>query len=302
MIFALIGTESLLVRRALQKLLAERLSPTAKDFNFDSFEGNEATAKKVMEIAGTLPVFAERRVILIRGAEGIKKGEMEGLDSQFAKFPETTDLILTAEKADKRLGFWQKIEKNGKVREFKPLYPREVPGWIVQEGTAMGLSVSPDAAQWMGESLGNDLALLFSTLEKLRLLVGDKKKVALADVESCVSSISWKSLFDLTDAVGGRDLSKALRLFSGMLSEGESPVALLGLMARHFRILSKVKEGDSGGVSPYFLQNYQRQASQFKKEELGEKREKIFQADRGLKSSPLGMELIFERLLFDLCR
>ena len=302
MIYALIGQETLLVRQALERLLSERIPSTAREFNFDTFEGREVEVQKLMQVAQTLPVLASQRVILVRNADDLKKGEMDRLESVLPEIPKTTDLIFVAEKADRRLKFWQRLGEIGKVQEFKPLYPREVPPWIQGEARSGGFSVDPDAAQWMVSALGTDLSLIHSTLEKLYLLKGGEKKISLADVESCVTAFSWKSVFDLTEAVGRRDLRQALTLFKRMFSAGESPIALLALLARHFRILIKVKEGETRGIPPFFLKDYQRQAGTFRREELNEKNEKIFQTDWALKSSPLSPSILFERLLFNLCQ
>ncbi len=302
MIFALVGEEALLLRRALDKLLAERVDPAAKDFNFDVFEGPEVEARKLADIAGILPVMAPRRVVLIRNAQSLRKGEMEGLTELLPKIPETTDLILAADKADMRTSFWQKVGKTGKLREFKPLDAREAPQWIAEEVKASGFTIDFQASQWLVSAVGNDLSALQSALEKIYLLKGNDKKIVLADVEACVTAVSWRSIFDLIDAVGARNLERALRLFRKMETSGESPIALLALLARHFRILSKVKEGDSGGVPPFFLKDYQRQASVFDATGLERRREKIFHADWALKSSPIDKNLLFERLLMELCR
>lgn len=302
MIFALVGEEALLLRRSLDKLLAERVDAAAKDFNFDVLEGPEVETRKLADLAGLLPVMAARRVILVRNAQALRKGEMEGLTELLPKIPETSDLILTAEKADMRTSFWQKVGKLGKLRDFKPLDAREAPQWVAEEARGAGYSIEFQASQWLVSAVGNDLSALQSALEKIYLLKGDDRKISLKDVEACVTAVSWRSIFDLTDAVGARNLERALRLFRKMETSGESPIALLALLARHFRILSRVKEGDAGGVPPFFLRDYQRQASAFDAARLADKREKIFQTDWALKSSPIDKNLLFERLLMELCR
>ncbi len=302
MIFALIGEESLLVRRDLEKLLSQRVPATAREFNFDTLTGSEVQARRVLEMARTLPVLASRRVILIKEADEIKKGEMETLEPLLKEVPEETDLIFVASKADRRLSFWKAIEKVGKVREYKPLDFREAPRWIEDEAKSAGYRIGYEVAQWMVTALGMDLSLLHSTLEKLYLLMGDKKEIQLPDVESCVMAFSWKSVFELTDTVGQKDLARALTLFHRMYASGESPIALVALIGRHFRILSKVKEGRSAGLPPYFLSEYKRQADRFQTKDLESKREKIFHTDWALKRLSLDPTIVFEKLLMDLCR
>ena len=300
MIFALIGEDVFLLRRGLEKLLGERIPAAARDFNLETLEGESVVARDLMERAGTLPVLSPRRVILIREADKIRKGETDRLEPLLSSVPETTDLILVAEKPDSRTTFWKTVRTLAKVQEFLPLHPEKVPAWILEEASRAGLKISSEAARWLAEAVGNDLGVLFATLQKLSLMKKGGGVVTVEDAEAAVIPFSWKSVFDLTNAVGERDLPLALKLFRRMSAAGESPVGLLALLGRHFRILTKVCEGETTGI-PY-LRDYQAQGAGFKTEDLGRCRETIFQADWALKSSPIPDDLVFERLLMDLCR
>lgn len=302
MIYAFIGEETLLASRALEKLLRELLPESARDFNFDAFEGNQAEAGRLMEAVRTFPVFADARVVLVSNAQDIRKPEADQLSPFLADVPESTHLIFVAASVDRRMNFWKGLLEKAKVQEFKPIAPREVAPWIVGEARQAGYQVSSEAADWMASALGTDLSLIQSTLEKVALAAGPDKKIGLALAESCIAAFSWKNVFELSEAVGRKDLGRSLLLFKKMFSEGESPIALLALLARHFRILLKVKEGVSAGVPPYFLKDYQKQAGAFSKPDLMKKMEFLFETDRSLKSSALSSQLIFERLLTSLCR
>lgn len=302
MIYTLIGEEAFLLRRSLEKLLKERVSAESRDFNFDSFDGNGLQARKIIEAAQTLPVFAPQRVVLVKNAQELKKGECDILEPFLKKVPETTDLIFVTEKVDRRFSFWQKLLEIAKVREFKPLGSEEAPRWLIQEAKEAGYEIACEAATWMTTALGTDLFLLHTALEKLFLFKKDQKEISLSDVESCVVPSSWKNIFEITNAVGERNLARALKLFRRMEEAGESPIAMVALLARHFRILSQVREGSHAGIPFRFLKEYQQQVRRFRTGDLEEKRERLFQADWALKSSPLQTKLLFERLLFELCR
>ena len=302
MIIALVGEESLLVKRALERLLAEKVPPAARDFNFDRFDGKTLEVKKVSIIAGTLPVMADRRVILVQDAHELKKGVLEDLETLLPHIPKTTDLILVGTKIDRRLAFWKNLDKAGKVQEYKPPHPREVTPWVIREAKEAGFFIAPEAAQWIATAVGTDLSQILSSLEKIYLLKGKDRSITLEDVESCVTAFSWKSVFDLADAVGKRDVARALSLFGRMLQGGESPIGMIAILARHFRILLKVREGDVSGIPPFFLNDYRAQGQKFSKNALLLQMDRLYEMDRLLKSSPLRPKLLFERLLLDLCR
>lgn len=301
MIYVLLGEEYFLVKRALDKLLDERCPKAVRDFNFDAYEAQDVDVKKIASALGTLPMMAESRCVLIKNAHELRKSDMESLEPLLAQVPETTDLIFVGLKADNRFGFWKNLLKSAKVTEFKPLSSQEVPQWLITQAKQFGYRLSQAAAQMIEAGIGTDLMTLDGTLQKLILYVQPSKNIEVSDVEKCVTSFSWKNVFELTDAVAKKNTERALKLFHEMSLSGESPIAFVALLARHFRILSKVKEGDTGGLFFKLVDDYKRQAQAFTSEKLAQKREKLFTADWALKSSPLSPKLVFERLVMDLC-
>ncbi len=302
MITVLIGEEPLLVRRELERLLDQRLPRASRDFNRDIFEAAELDVGRLLEAAGTLPFLTPRRVVLIRNVQELKKSAMESLEPALDNLPGTTDLILTGTKIDGRLGFWKRIASIGAVRELKPPDDREIPAWIAGEVRERGGRIEPEAVAGLTAAIGRNLSALHNTLEKLLLLKREGETIGPDDVEAVTTGISWKTVFELGDAVGKRDLSRALVLAEKMIASGESPVGLVAILARHFRILSKIREGGTAGLSPFLADRYREQAVRFTPSVLASRREMIFHADWALKSSRIPPKIRFERLLIDLCR
>ena len=124
---------------------------------------------------------------------------------------------------------------------------------------------------------------------------------------------SQKTVFDLTDSIGQRKLSKALFHLNNVLEYGQSPLAVLAMVARHFRILIKAKEirgrmqqsADVAkylGVHPFFAKQYLSQTNNFTMPELKKSFHLLSQTDRELKSSRIPDERILENLIFGLCK
>lgn len=284
--------------RALEELKLRLLQGGPKEFNLDQFEGREVTATRLLETCRLFPVLSTARLVIVTEADRIPKGEMDKIEGSLPELSRLCELILVAEKIDRRLKFWQKAAETGKFIEFKT--PRDFPRAISGECRRLNISIGPEAVEWLSLKFGADWSLLVSQLEKVSYSVGPQGKIGLADLEAAGGNYPWKNIFELTDAVGRRDLSRALNLFRKMTSGGESPVGMVALLARHFRLLLTVKE-TGGGVPPFFLANYQEQAKRFDMTVLQKGMEGIFQADRALKSSPLPSKLLMEGLIRDLC-
>ncbi|MFW5967462.1 MAG: DNA polymerase III subunit delta, partial [Persicimonas sp.] len=161
-----------------------------------------------------------------------------------------------------------------------------------------------------------DLAELDQALSKIDLFVGDMDKsprpVDDELVREVVAHTKVHTVFDLTDELGERDFEGAARILDNMLLHGESPIGILAMIARHFRILSRLhdpsvrtlgrnEKARAVGVVPFFLKDYQRHASKFSLTEIESLRERFLETDSALKSSGLDDRTVLERLLFDIC-
>ncbi|MBI4197464.1 MAG: DNA polymerase III subunit delta [Deltaproteobacteria bacterium] len=301
MIYVLTG-DPFLTERSLKNLKVKLLGQElVTPDSMRVMGGDELEARDLLESARSLSLFSKKTVLIVRGAEDIRKEELERLKGHVQELVNGGELVFVAEKLDRKISFWQEVVSVAKWQELKALYPREIPAWIKAECEKRGKQVSPAAASFLAERYGAELGLLSSTLEKAFLLMPNQPEISLELARECCESITWKSLFDLSDAVGSKNLPRALQLFRQMTLSGESEVGLLALLARHFRILKKVKETGQG-APPYFLPQYQRQASSFSHEKLMQAHERFFRIDWDLKSSPLPQKILLEKLLLNLCQ
>jgi hypothetical protein len=55
-----------------RKLMDKAIDPSLKDFNFNAFYGNESKGVDIVDAAQTLPMFSDRRAVLVKRAELLK--------------------------------------------------------------------------------------------------------------------------------------------------------------------------------------------------------------------------------------
>ena len=91
-VYLLYGEERYLIRQYRDKLKKAMTSPD-DTMNFSSFEGEDINVKEIIDLAETLPFFADRRVILIEDSKLFKKGSDE-LAEYLPTMPESTYFIF----------------------------------------------------------------------------------------------------------------------------------------------------------------------------------------------------------------
>lgn len=310
-VYVVVGPESYLSRSAVRLIQEAAGVGGPGNMNVASFSGREAKPGQVFTALRTAPLLGGRPMVIISEAERMNQGMIEALERYLESPAGESTLVLVAAKLDGRTRFMQLATKRGTIIECKPLYEEKIPLWINMEVRKGGKSIAQEAARFLAEMVGNDLGQLAQAIERIILYIGERKTIELRDVEEAVAETHQRTIFDLTDAVGHRRLNRVLALLRNILDSGQSPVLVLNMLARHFRILSKAKEvsgrvEDRGemarylGVHPFYVKNYVQQARNFSSGELRASFRQLHRCDRELKSSRVSKERILERTLFSL--
>lgn len=306
------GDEPYLMGRAIKRLQDLVVSPDFRDFNLDVFYGNECKGEEIAAAAQTLPMFADRRLVLVKRAGDLSAAALEALTGCVADPSPGTCLVFVGEKIDQRKKFFQEMKKKGELVECKRPYENQLAPFIREEARGLGKRIEPAAAEMLVYLAGNNLSELAAQLEKVATFVGARETVTVADVREVVSDTKVESVFDLANALGERDLAKALRSLSTILRDGEAPLMLLAMIARHFRQLWRVRElaarklppqdiARATGINPYFLKGVTDQARKFTVADLVAVFEALYAADLALKGGGGKPALTMERLVMDIC-
>ncbi len=264
------GEEPLLRDAALAAIEARVLAGAPRDFNLDRLETDSASPGRLEEVLGSLPVMATRRLVIVRETEGRGAGFDEGwgrvIEQVLGDLREdgSSVLVVVARKPDRRIR-WVKAfrEPAAEIECDAPTSNRELHEFLEQEATRIGVGLTRDAADLLGERIGPHLLLLCQELEKLRLQVGEGGRIDRAAVELSVSSVAEESIWDLTDAIGQGRASDSLAQLAQMLNQGEASQALLGALASHFRRLLRVAQGEAIKAPPFVARKLEQQARRF---------------------------------------
>ena len=278
----------------------------------DLFWASKTKTGTILDSFRTPSLFSKHRAVVVEEEGEWKKKEWEAIQKIFSSPSPNATLIILAESITAAvLG---KFPSAVGVIECKKLYPRQVAGWIGMEVRGLGLNISQEAASVLVDCVGTDLGELHHTLEMLSLYVGSRKLVQLEDVEAVAAKTAQKSIFEMTNAVGAKNPMQATKFLNAILDQGEEPLKILSLIARHFRLLAKAQEilaesrgglppdfAKRLGVHPFFAKDYADQTKRWKQNEWGKCFEALFKCDTQLKSSRHEASAVLGKLIQDLC-
>lgn len=314
-VYAIDGEERALVDDAIRAIKAVSLPQTARDFNYDVFSAKETPAIRIVEAAQTMPAFAKRRLVVVNHAEKVDGENADDLIGYVENPNPYAVLMLIADRFDARSRLYKAFKKSAVTLRFDRPKLGEMQEMVRARAERIGVSIEGPAIRALVDAVGADATAAWQALDLLALYVGPNsgRKIALADVETVVTSTKEESIFDLVDAIGSGDRASVLAGLHQMLAAREHPLRILAMVARHYRNLTKVRAAlDRGaprseiqslaGVPPFVVDNLIQQAKRQPLSALCRGVVACGEADRDFKGGPLDDDRAMERLALSLMR
>ena len=276
-VYLLYGEEAYLKKQYKDKLV-KALVAEGDNMNFSAYEGKGINPKEIIDLAETMPFFADRRVILIENS-GFAKGSCEELAEYMAEPAESTCFIFVEEEVDKRSKLFKAITKAGKAVEFGEQNEELLIRWIVGRLKRENKNITRDVLQLFMSKTGNDMGNIDRELEKLVCYTMGRDVIAVEDVEAITTEQITNKIFEMVNAIAEHEQKKALDLYYDLLTLKEPPMRILFLITRQFQNLMNVKDMsgrgfDQGaiaskvGIPPFAVRKNQAQAKGFSMAQL----------------------------------
>lgn len=309
-IYLVAGEEDLLRDDAVATLKA-LLVGDGGEFNFDVFYGDEAEGSAIVTCASEYPVFAERRVVLVKSAEKLPAREAERLLPYLAEPVDTTTIIFVAVKLDGRLKFSQALNRAAVTIDCAPLREAQLGPWLGREAQRVGVKLEEQAVEALKDTCGGSLYAGRRELEKLASYVVGGRTATAADVYQLRGVEPGASVFDLTVAIAGGQQGRALTILARNIEAGEAPLRILGSLVWQYRRIWKVKEllregGREGEAARTLRMDPARVRpflNRFSEAHLQQALRLFLETDGQLKGGSSSQpRMILERVLLRLCR
>ncbi|RMF93394.1 MAG: DNA polymerase III subunit delta, partial [Nitrospinota bacterium] len=235
------GEEFFLAERLVTRLRTLLVRPESAELTYYRFYGEELNLAELLDLLHSIPFFASRRLVILQHSEKLKKGDLAPLIAYCQQPLETNCLVFLAEKPNLKDPLYATIARQGRVVHLRRLYRNQLTRWLEQEARQLGYRLTPEAASALVEQGGEQLALLYSELQKVITYCGRQKQITLPDVQAVGGNDKMHSIFDLTDALARRQIGEGLKALNRLLAYGEPPLLILRMITRQFRLLWQAK-------------------------------------------------------------
>ncbi|HIZ07920.1 MAG TPA: DNA polymerase III subunit delta [Candidatus Eubacterium avistercoris] len=237
--YLLYGEEPYLLNMYKDRLL-KTLADPEDTMNVSRYEGKGINPREIIDLAETLPFFAERRVILIENS-GFFKNACEELAAYIPDIPETSVLIFAEEEVDKRGKMFKAVKALGGTAEFRIQKEDVLAKWILQTLKKENKKITGTVLQKFLNQTGTSMENIEKELEKLICYTYGREVIGAEDVEAICCGQTVNRIFVMVDAIAKKEQKQALELYYDLVALREPPMRILFLIVRQFQILMQVK-------------------------------------------------------------
>lgn len=285
-------------KETLADLVAKLGDPAMLELNTTRFEGS-IPISNLRQACSAVPFLAKARLVIVKGffATNPTKAVLDELVAFLPTLPETTRLIFLESEALRETHTIVKLAQTGKAGYAKLFNRPEgaaLEKWIREWVEGKNGRIAPAAIHLLMTNIGNELQLLENEIEKLLLYKLDGV-IETADVHLLCPYVAESSIFDLVDALGGRNSKKAALLLQQKLLDGTDPFYIFSMFVRQFRLLIQIKELADSGQRPtaiakelkmhnFVVEKLFRQGQQFSIGQLEQIYRHLLEIDVGVKT------------------
>ena len=274
-IHVIIGEDDYLVGETAKKIVGDGVGlETIDSANSTNAELQLADLVKADESFSTPPFLDPRKVTWWKNVHFLPGGKSsEDVKAALEKFaakiaaatlPENQHFILSGPHMLKTSVFAKRLAGAAEVVVFAAEKPweaaRSATVRAIDAAGEMGLRFRPGAAEKFISVVGTDARSIGSELAKMRDYLGDGAgTISEADVEAIASPGAnvEPELWDVTDAIGRRDIAAALGAIRKFELESRFAVFMSGVVEKFFRQLLDVAAGRTDGMNPYAVRKSQ---------------------------------------------
>jgi len=333
--YLFLGSEPHQRGRCRRALVEAALPEDERESGLTRFDLAESSLPAVIDDARSLSLFSSRRLIHVRNAEAaLPRQRGEGAAEEETAAPSGMEvlagymkdpspgvvLLFEATRFDFEGEDKKKIERVRKAYsavpetvELRRYSGQEARREALALARAAGIRLEPAALDLMAEALGGDVARIALEIEKLALYAGNRV-VREEDVLVLVPDARGATIFELVNALGRDDRSRAMQVLDTLCREGEYLPLALAFLSTQFRLALAARQ--AGLRSPAQVQAHFSRlgvpmwpsraeqvfqtASRFSPARMESALEALFQADRNLRSARPDDRIIMEQFVFQL--
>jgi len=236
MTYLLYGIEQYLIEKEIKKISTNN---QIEEINIVNYEYSD-NLKNIIDDANTYSMFQNNKLIIVNDfVFTTDEEEIEMIGDYLKNQNPNTILIFVSDtqKLDERKKVTKLFKSYAKVEEFLKITN---PTNIVKEMFS-DYVISYSDLQYFISRVGNNIDMLESEVEKLKVYKFDEKNITKEDIDKITTNNIDLDIFNLVEQITLKNKKDSIEIYYEMLRNGEEPLKILVLLANQFRIIYQAK-------------------------------------------------------------
>ncbi len=224
------------------KAVDKACTPLVKnDFDKEVVNLDKSTQfSSIIDLALGFPFGDGKKLIIAKNFNSVKdKLKLADYVAQPASF---TVLVIThPEKiADVEKEPYKTLYDKGWIFEARNLNGEELASWLVKHARRSNLKLSPENARTLVEIVGDEKGLLEMHIQKFADFLGEEGEITYEIIKKHSSSTKEYSIFDLQDALGMGDKSRAIEIGYNLLDCGKEIIFIIAMITKFVKTVAQI--------------------------------------------------------------
>lgn len=317
-LYLLYGEETFLLENCLKKIKSN-FGELINGINY--IKCDETNIENIVSDIST-PAFGYEKKLIIAKDTGILKKEAKKKESRNTLIQkkisdyieENIDIIndsavlVFVEKEADKTELYKTIEKYGEICNFEKLKPIQIMKRLKAICNAYKVNIDDQTLTYLIEICGTSMQDLINEIRKLIEYAGTDGTITKDAIDKLAIKQIDSVIFDLTDELGRKDISKAIETMNGLIYNKEPIQKILITLYNHFKKLYLLKLAvkynrniaESMNLKPnqmFLVNKYKKQADYFKEDELKKLIEELTNLDTNYKIGLIDINVGLEAIL-----
>ncbi len=317
-IYLLYGEETYLLENAVKKI-KKIFGDLILGINY--IQINETNVNGLISDIETPAFGYDKKLIIVKNSNILKKEKKSNTDlqkkiSEYIKeniktIDQTTVLIFIEEELIK-CDLTNTIQELGEVCNFERLKPIELKKRLKTICNMYQVNIDENTLQYFIETCGTNMQVLINEIRKLIEYEGKNGTIKKEDIDKLSIKELESRIFDLTDNLGKRDITKVLEMLKELLYNKEPIQKILVTLYNHLKKLymAKLAEKYNRNIAEclklkpnqmFLVTKYKKQSEFFKEKELRKILKELIDLDYNYKNGLIDINIGLEAILCRYC-
>jgi len=239
--YILHGEEDYLRDYYLEQMVKSLVDESFRAFNYVFLEGEKLDIRELEEAIDSVPMMAERKVVVVRDLDLYAGGEekRKKLAEILSTLPDYICLILVYQtvpyKQDNRVKEpTRAIRDHAQVVEFQRRQGSEMFSWVRRRFKSLGHDIDTATTEHLMFLCGGLMTNLISEIGKIAAYAKNEM-ITRADIDAVATPVLEAVAFDLTGDIAAGDFDKGLRTLRDLFLQRVEPIMILGAVGSQVR-------------------------------------------------------------------